>query len=180
MSALRSLPSLLIIGLILGGCWYSSSVSGSKDGTADIRASSQAVATTTPQQAQAFVSGRTWRDALGSYRRDIHYSTADGRDFAWFTEQRHVAVGEWRIETGPDGRGQPVTKLCLRYPAEDIHPLSKGPGAEWHCRAAGMVFYWVRERVNGDPLRLAERTEMPFVPGMSRETISQLQARLPR
>lgn len=180
MSALHSLLPVLAMSFFLGGCWYSSSVSGSKDGTSQMRRIDQANASTTPQQAQALISGKTWRATGSLYGPAVHYSTPDGRDFAWFYEERQVIAGEWKVETGPSGSsGAPVTKVCLRYPAETTHPISKAAGADWYCQPAGAVFERVGERVNGDPLGLASRSELPFVSRHKNLTISQLQALLP-
>lgn len=181
MSALHSALPLLAASFFLGGCWYSSSVSGSKDGTAQMRRIDQANARTTPQQAQALISGKTWRATGSLYGPAIHYSTPDGRDFAWFYEERQVVAGEWKVETGPSGSSDaPVTKVCLRYPGEATHPISKAAGADWYCQPAGAVFERVGERVDGDPLGLASRSELPFVSRHKNLTISQLQALLPR
>jgi len=181
MSALHSLLPLLAMSFFLGGCWYSSSVSGSKDGTSQMRRIDQANASTTPQQAQALISGKTWRATGSLYGPAVHYSTPDGRDFAWFYEGRQVVAGEWKVETGPSGpSGTVVTKVCLRYPGEAVHPISKAAGADWYCQAAGSVFAWVGERVDGDPLGLASRSELPFVSRHKPLTISQLQALLQR
>lgn len=180
MSVLHSALPLLAASFFLGGCWYSSSVSGSKDGTAQMRRIDQANASTTTQQAQALMSGKTWRTTGSLYGSAVHYSTSDGRDFAWFLEARQVVAGEWKVETGPVGpSGAAVTKVCLRYPGEAVHPISKAAGADWYCQPAGSVFEWVGERVNGDPLGLASRSELPFVSRYKNQTISQLQALLP-
>ena len=180
MSALHSLLPVLAMSFFLGGCWYSSSVSGSKDGTSQMRRIDQANASTTPQQAQALISGKTWRTTGSLYGPAVHYSTPDGRDFSWFYEGRQVIAGEWKVETGPSGpSGAPVTKVCLRYPGEATHPISKAAGADWYCQPAGAVFERVGERVNGDPLGLASRSELPFVSRHKNLTISQLQALLP-
>lgn len=181
MSALHSLLPLLAMSFFLGGCWYSSSVSGSKDGTSQMRRIDQANASTTPQQAQALIGGKTWRATGSLYGPAVHYSTDDGRDFAWFLEGRQVVAGEWKVEIGPSGpSGVLVTKVCLRYPGEATHPISKAAGADWYCQPAGAVFERVGERVNGDPLSLASRSELPFVTRHKNLTISQLQALLPR
>ncbi len=164
--------------LLLGGCWYSSSVSGSRDGTADLRAIDATNAATTPQQARTFVSGRTWRISESSAGQQVHYSAADGRDFAWLPGQTRILAGEWRIDTASDVRGRIVTRFCLRYPAEAVHPISKAAGSDWYCRPAGSAFHWVRERVNGDPLALDGRTAAPFVLSFNNQTIAQLQARI--
>ena len=181
MSALHSALPLLAASFFLGGCWYSSSVSGSKDGTAQMRRIDQANAGTTPQQAQALISGKTWRATGSLYGPAVHYSTSDGRDFAWFYEGRQVVAGEWKVESGPSGSSSaPMTKVCLRYPGEATHPISKAAGADRYCQPAGAVFERVGERVDGDPLGLASRSELPFVSRHKNPTISQLQALLPR
>jgi hypothetical protein len=179
MSALRSLLILLAVAIPLGGCWYSSSVSGGKDGTADMRKLDEAIATTTPQQATAAMSNKTWRRVMGSGQA-VHYSTSDGRDFLWVYGEDRIFHGQWKVDTGRAAGGQTVTRLCFRYPADAINPLSNTPGAEWHCWSAGMVLHYVRERVDGDPLQLASRTRAPFALDPRHQTISQLQARIPR
>lgn len=168
----------LSLALSLGGCWYSSSVSGGRDGTADLRAIDAANAGMTPRQARTFVSDRTWRTSESSAGQQVHYSTADGKDFAWLPGEDRILAGEWRVDTGPDSRGRTMTRFCLRYPAEAVHPISKATGGDWYCRPAGSAFHWVRERVNGDPLGLAGRTAAPFVLRFNSQTIGQLQARI--
>lgn len=177
MTALRSPLLVAVAALSLAGCWYSSSVSGSRDGTATMQAIDAANTTTTPQQAQAFISGKTWRSIESSSGQHIHYSAPDGRDFAWFRGEERILAGEWRIETATDRKGQAVTRFCLRYPAEAVHPISKTSGDQWYCRAAGSVFHWIPERVNGDVLGLAGRTQAPFALTLSNLTIAQLKAR---
>ena len=177
MTALRFPLLAAAASLSLAGCWYSSSVSGSHDGTNTMRAIDTANATTTPQQAEAFISGKTWRSTESSSGQHIHYSAPDGRDFAWFRGEERILAGEWRIETATDSRGQAVTRLCLRYPGETVHPISKTAGDQWYCRAAGSVFHGIPERANGDVLGLAGRTQAPFALTLSNLTIAQLKAR---
>ncbi|MFZ5782786.1 MAG: hypothetical protein ACOY4R_21500 [Pseudomonadota bacterium] len=180
MTAPRFPLLVACLTLPLSGCWYSSSASGSRDGTADLRAIDAANAGMTSQQARALVSDRTWRTSESSAGQQVHYSTADGRDFAWLPGEDRVLAGEWRVESGPDAQGRAVTRFCLRYPAEAVHPISKAAGGDWYCRPAGSAFHWVRERVKGDPLGLASRTAAPFVLRFNSQTIGQLQARIGR
>ena len=177
MTDLRFLPLAAVAALSLPGCWYSSSVSGSRDGTATMREIDAANIATTPQQAEVFISGRTWRSTESSSGQHVHYSAPDGRDYAWFPGQERILAGEWRIETAPDGKDRTVTRLCLRYPGEAVHPISKTSGDQWYCRAAGSAFHWIRERAGGDVLGLAGRTQAPFVLGLTNPTIAQLKAR---
>lgn len=177
MTALRSPLLTAAAALSLAGCWYSSSVSGSRDGSATMRTIDAANATITPQQAQAFISGRTWRSTESSSGQHIHYSASDGRDFAWFRGEERILAGEWRIETATDSTGKAVTRLCLRYPADTVHPIAKTAGDQWYCRAAGSVFHWIPERASGDVLGLAGRRQAPFALSLTNLTIAQLKAR---
>ncbi len=180
MTALRFPLLAAAAALSLAGCWYSSSVSGSRDGTATMGEIDAADATITAQQAQAFLSGKTWRSTESSSGQHIHYSAADGRDFAWYRGEERILAGEWRIETATDNKGRTVTRLCLRYPGEAVHPIAKTSGDQWYCRAAGSVFHWIPERVDGDVLGLAGRTQAPFALTLSNLTIAQLEARANR
>ena len=83
MSVLRSHPVLVSLGVALGGCWYSSSVSGSSDGTATMRRIDRAVAETTPRQALALLSGKTWRTVEGSAGQDILTGGSGGDTFRY-------------------------------------------------------------------------------------------------
>lgn len=180
MPALRFFVLPALITLLSGGCYYQSSVSGSSDGTEDIRRLREVTASTTPAQAVALMSNKTWRRVQGSSGQAVHYSTQDGRDFLWLHGQSRIYRGQWRVETGRDGTGQDRTRLCFRYPDDAVNPLSNTPGDQWHCWNAGMVFHYVRERVEGDPLALEHRSQAPFVLDLRLYTISQLHARLPR
>lgn len=180
MPALRFFVLPALIALLSGGCYYSSSVSGSSDGTEDISRLREVTASTTPAQAIALMSNKTWRRVQGSSGQDVHYSTSDGRDFLWLHGQSRIYRGHWKVETGRDGTGQERTRLCFRYPDDAINPLSNTPGDQWHCWNAGLILHYTRERVEGDPLSLEHRSQAPFVLDLRLFTISQLQARLPR
>lgn len=180
MPALRFFVLSTLMALLSGGClYYESPAKGTTDGTEDIRRLREVTASTTPAQAVALMSNKTWRRVQGSGQA-VHYSTQNGRDFLWIHGQSRLYRGQWRVETGRDGTGQERTRLCFRYPDDAINPLSNTPGDQWHCWNAGMVFHYVRERVEGDPLGLEQRSQAPFVLDLRLYTISQLQARLPR
>lgn len=181
MPALRFFVLPVLTALLSGGClYYESPAKGASDGTEDMRRLRDLTASTTPAEAVALMSDKTWRRLQGSSGEAVHYSTQDGRDFLWLHGQTKIYRGQWKVETGPDGTGQPRTRLCFRYPDDAINPLSNTPGDQWHCWTAGMVFHFVRERVEGDPLDLAHRSQAPFVLDLRPYTISQLRARLPR
>ncbi|MBM3649402.1 MAG: hypothetical protein FJX11_16590 [Alphaproteobacteria bacterium] len=183
MAVLRALLAVCAV-LSLGGCWrvYESSVSSSSDGRATMRDMDNAIDSTTLQQAQVALSNQTWLYQNPS-GRDVHYSTSDGRDFLWRAEAQQIAVGEWRVEIGINHpKGNEVAKICLRYPSEARHPTGGGgPGSQWHCRPAGLVLFFVKERRAGDVLGLANRTQVPYVRvAFDGATISQLQSRIGR
>jgi hypothetical protein len=122
------------------------------------------------------MSNKTWLWTRSSGPAQIHYSTADGRDFAWLVGERRILAGEWRVETATDSRGQTITQVCLRYPGVRMQSLS----ASWNCRPAGTLFYEMTERESGDPLRLSGRTEAQFVLDKAPATLAEVEARVRR
>ena len=58
-----------------------------------------AVANSTPGEAERAMSHKTWMWTRGGGPAQIHYSTADGRDFAWLVGQRRIFQGEWKTQT---------------------------------------------------------------------------------
>ena len=52
----------------------------------------------TPDDAQRGMSNKTWLWPQGGGPAQIHYSTADGRDFAWVVGQRRIFAGQWQVE----------------------------------------------------------------------------------
>jgi hypothetical protein len=113
----------------------------------------------TPEAAQRGMSNKTWLWTRGGGPYQVHYSTADGRDFAWLVGESRIFRGEWRVDTNGDAQGQPLVQLCLRYPGVRRPDLSDS----WSCRPAGMFFNEMTERESGDPLHLLNRTQAQFV-----------------
>jgi len=181
MTALRSLLAFAIALALLSGCvWYESGVSGGGDGVEARRRLDTAIATATPASTTAGIANRTWIQSLGSSGQAVHYSTSDERDFLWMPESSRIIVGQWRVDTGPDVHGKPITRLCLRYPGEARGPLGAVVAGEWYCPPAGMMLDRMTDSRAGDLLGLATRTQAPFARGYERATIAQLLARLPR
>jgi len=127
----------------------------------------------TPDAAQRGMANKTWLWA-GNGPAQIHYSTADGRDFAWVVGQRRIFAGEWQVNTAPGAAGQSITQICLRYPGVRLSGLSP----DWSCRPAGTMFYEMAEREAGDPLRINGRTTALFVLEKTPANLAVVQARV--
>ena len=95
-----------------------------------------AIDNSTPDAARRGMADKTWLWAGGGPAQ-IHYSTADGRDFAWVVGQRRIFAGEWQVNTAPGANGQSIVQICLRYPGVRLSGLS----SDWSCRPAGEMFY---------------------------------------
>ena len=127
----------------------------------------------TPDDARRGMADKTWLWTRNGPSQ-IHYSTADGRDFVWVVGQPGIYAGEWQVNTAPDARGQTITQICLRYPTARLQALSR----EWSCRLAGTMFYQMAEREAGDPLRINGRTTALFVLEKTPANLAEVQARV--
>ena len=133
-----------------------------------------AIDNSTPDAAQRGMSNKTWLWTRGGGPAQIHYSTADGRDFAWLVGERRILAGQWQVNTALDARGQQSAQICLRYPGVKM----QGLGDSWTCRPAGTMFYEMQERESGDPLRLAGRTQAQFVLTQPPASLAEVEARV--
>ena len=127
----------------------------------------------TPNDAQRGMSNKTWlwtRDGAAQ----IHYSTADGRDFAWLVGQRRIFAGEWQVNAVPNDRGQMITQICLRYPGVRLQGLSP----DWNCRPAGTMFLEMAQREAGDPLRFNGRSQALFVLDKAPANLAEVEGRV--
>jgi hypothetical protein len=128
----------------------------------------------TPAGAQRGMSNHTWLWTRSGGPAQIHYSSADGKDYAWVVGQRRIFAGEWRVNTVPDASGQMVTQVCLRHPGSYVQGLSSG----WSCRPAGTFFYEMAEREGGNPLRFAGRTQALFVLDRTPANLAEVEGRV--
>jgi hypothetical protein len=128
----------------------------------------------TPGAAQRGMSNKTWLWTGGGGPAQIHYSTADGRDYAWLVGEGRIFAGEWRVDTAPGANGQLLTQICLRYPGVGLPGLSSG----WTCRPAGSMFTEMAEREAGDPLRINGRSRALFVLDRTPSSLADVQARV--
>jgi hypothetical protein len=132
-----------------------------------------AIANSTPADASRGMSNKTWLWTLNGPAQ-IHYSTADGRDFVWLVGERRIFAGDWRIATDDNARGRTITQICLRYPGAGVVGLGEG----WTCRPAGKLFYDMTERESGDPLRFAGRTQAQFVLDKTPASLAEVEAQV--
>jgi hypothetical protein len=173
MSPLRSSFALLIAISGLAGC--SNPDPAAPTGPAVPMPQIQtSIDSSTPDAAQRGMSNKTWLWTRSGGPAQIHYSSADGKDYAWVVGQRRIFAGEWRVDTVPDASGRMVTQICLRHPGSYVQGLSPG----WSCRPGGTFFYEMAERESGDPLRFAGRTQALFVLASTPSSLAEVEGRV--
>jgi hypothetical protein len=173
MSTLRSSFALLIAASGLAGC--SNPDPAAPTGPAVPMPQIQAsIDNSTPDGAQRGMSNKTWLWTRSSGPAQIHYSSADGKDYAWVVGQRRIFAGEWQVNTVPNANGQMITQICLRHPGSYVQGLSPS----WSCRPGGTFFYEMAERESGDPLRFAGRTQALFVLGSAPSNLAEVEGRV--
>lgn len=128
----------------------------------------------TPAGAQRGMGNHTWLWTRSGGPAQIHYSAADGKDYAWVVGQRRIFAGEWQVNTVPDASGQMITQVCLRHPGSWVQGLSPN----WSCRPAGTFFYEMAEREGGNPLRFAGRTQALFVLDRTPANLAEVEGRV--
>ena len=174
MSVIR-FPLLLLAALhVLVGCAAHPDPAAPTGPAVPMPQIQAAIDNSTPEGARRGMSNKTWLWTGGSGPAQIHYSTADGRDFAWLVGERRILAGQWQANTALDARGQQIVQICLRYPGV----RTQGLGDSWDCRPAGTMFYEMRERESGDPLRLSGRTQAQFVLTQPPASLAEVEARV--
>ena len=174
MSPLRLFLSLLAAMQALSGCASHPDTTAPTGPAVPMPQLSAAIANSTPEDARRGISNKTWLWTRGGGPAQIHYSTADGRDFAWLVGESRIFAGEWQVETALDARGQQIVQLCLRYPGVRRSDLSDS----WNCRPAGTAFYEMTERESGDPLHLLNRSQAQFVLATPPTSLAAVQAQV--
>ena len=173
MSTFRSVLAVATAVHVLAACSYGDSAAPT--GPAVPRPQLQgSIDNSTPDAAMRGISNKTWLWTQGGGPAQIHYSTPDGRDYAWLVGERQIAQGQWQVNTAPNANGQMITQICLRYPGTYMPGLSAG----WTCREAGTMFYQMSEREAGDPLRINGRSEALFVLDRPPASLAEVQARV--
>jgi len=175
MSALRFPLVLLLATPFMGSCGdrYSTLPVPGVPAT-EMPALDQSITSSSPGQAQRGMGNHTWFWTRGGGPAQIHYSTADGRDFVWLVGERRILAGEWRVESNTSANGQVMTQICLRYPGVRRQDLS----ASWNCRPAGTMFQEMQEREAGDPLRFSGRTQAKFVLTQTPASLAEVEGRV--
>jgi len=173
MSIFRVPPLLALAALAIAACSNSDPSAPTTPAVA-MPGLDYAVANSTPAEAQRAMSHKTWLWTRGGGPAQIHYSMADGRDFAWLVGQRRIFAGEWKTESTTGPNGQPLVQVCLRHPGVNVGGLSSA----WTCRPAGAFFVEMQERESGDPLRISGRTQAPFVLTQAPANLAEVEARV--
>ena len=133
-----------------------------------------AVENSTAHGAARGMGNHTWFWTQGGGPAQIHYSTHDGRDFAWLVGQRRIFQGEWKVEQATSASGQPLTQICLRYPGVNVGGLT----ATWTCQPAGTFFGAMQQREGGDPLQMNGRTQALFVITQTPANLAEIEGRV--
>ena len=172
MSTLRSsLTALIAVGVMAGCSQPSDAPTGPAVPMPQIQASIQ---NSTVEDAQRGMSNKTWLWTRTSGPAQIHYSSADGKDYAWVVGQRRIFAGEWQVNTAPDASGQMLVQICLRHPGSYVQGLSP----TWSCRPAGTMFLEMAQREASDPLRFAGRSQALFVLDKTPASLAEVEGRV--
>ena len=175
MSTKRSLAALMIAAVAaLAGCQNNPDPEAPTGPAVPMPAIQAAIDNATPQTARNGMSDKTWLWAPAGAPAQIHFSTADGRDYAWVVGQRRIFAGEWRVASDHNNRGKEVVSICLRHPGAGVPGLSEA----WHCTEAGKLFYQMAQREAGDPLRIDGRSQALFVLDKTPASLAEVQARV--
>jgi hypothetical protein len=173
MSTIRISLLLLLAAHALSGCATHPDSTAPTGPAVPMPQVQAAIDNSTPDAAQRGMSNKTWLWTQDGPAQ-IHYSSADGRDYAWLVGQRRIFAGEWQVNTATGASGQMITQICLRYPGVTLAGLS----ADWSCRPAGTMFYAMTEREAGDPLRIGGRTEAQVMLTTTPASLAEVQARV--
>lgn len=172
MCTFRScLAALLAVGVMAGCSQPSDAPTGPAVPMPQIQAS---IDNSTVADAQRGMSNKTWLWTRTSGPAQIHYSSADGKDYAWVVGQRRIFAGEWQVNTAPDASGRTIAQICLRHPGSNIQGLSP----TWSCRPAGTMFYEMTQREAEDPLRFAGRSQALFVLERTPASLAEVEGRV--
>ena len=172
MSTLRSsLAALIAVGAIAGCSKSSDAPTGPAVPMPQIQASIQ---NSTVEDAQRGMNNKTWLWTRSSGPAQIHYSSADGKDYAWVVGQRRIFAGEWQVNTAPDASGQMLAQICLRHPGSYLPGLSP----TWSCNPAGTFFLQMAQREAEDPLRFAGRSQALFVLNSTPTSLAEVEGRV--
>jgi hypothetical protein len=173
MLAIRFLLLLLCAAQALAGCVNHPDSAAPIGPAVPMPGIQAAITNSTPDEARRAISNKTWLWTRGGGPYQVHYSTPDGRDFAWLVGESRIFAGEWRIDTttGPQGE---LVQLCLRYPGVRRQDLSDS----WSCRPAGGFFVAMADRESGDPLHLLNRTQAQFVLTTPPASLAEVEAQV--
>ena len=176
MSTKRSLLALLAAAAALVACQQNPDPEAPTTPAVPMPGLQSAIDNATPQTARNGMSDKTWLRTPAGAPAQIHYSAADGRDYAWVVGQRRIFAGEWRVASDHNSRGREIVSICLRHPGGGAAGLSEA----WHCTEAGKLFYEMAQREAGDPLRIDGRSEALFVLDKTPASLAEVQARVRR
>jgi hypothetical protein len=99
----------------------------------------------------------------------VEYLSDDGRTYLWYPGNRSILQGRWKRE----GDG-----MCFAYGANTYNPATGQSGGGWECMPFRLFWGSIEQRMPGDILGLASRTEVPFVLEKRRTTLDKLLARV--
>jgi hypothetical protein len=99
----------------------------------------------------------------------IEYLSPGGGAWLWYPGNARILPGRWK-RAGAD--------ICFAYTGGSHNPVTGHRGDGWECM--DYRYWWgaIEQRVEGDPLRLEGRVEVPFRLGKGRVRFDELIARL--
>lgn len=172
MSSLRSVFACTLAALALVACSQPSDAPTTP--AVAMPGIDYAVENSTTHGAARAMRNHTWLWTRTNGPAQIHYSTADGRDYVWMVGQRRIFQGEWMVQNTSDSSGQQITQVCLRYLGVNFGGLSATPT----CRPAGTFFGEMQQREGGDPLQMNGRTQALFVIDKVPANLAEIEGRV--
>jgi hypothetical protein len=99
----------------------------------------------------------------------VEYVATNGKTYLWYPGNKVILPGRWK---------QQGSNICFMYGANTYNPATGSRGAEWECAPSRLYWGGIVERMEGDPLGLQRRKEVPFKLDRARTTLEKLLARV--
>lgn len=99
----------------------------------------------------------------------VEYLAADGRTFLWYPGNRTILAGQWKRQGD---------NVCFAYGGNTYNPSTGHRGGGFECMPFQLYWGTIEQRMPGDILGLANRTDVPFRLEKRRTTLEKLLARV--
>jgi hypothetical protein len=134
-------------------------------------------------QVRASFSNRTRLNITNSHGPQVTHTTADGKSFLWYPNNKVLLAGEWKLE--PRAAQHKVTRenveipfICFKYGANTYNPATGSRGAAWECGIAQDSLRRTVESESGDTFGLSKRAQPPFVLTRDVRTFRDIKVRI--